>query len=689
MANGVVDPGTALAMQGAIEQERGLARSWSAGANATVQAAYQQSAANKGALAADQIRQRYFKKEWEQIQDARINPLQTRLQSAKALREQTLMTTVMPVKGAALRPGLDPAMPNPNSQLGIPAAPAEGAGDVTIQPPDQTQIMDEEGGIERALGSDELSYIDPVSGEPVPISSPRGVAIMQQADSDFWGEYSAVNTEMMDVLGDYSGNPFADQMAERLIDLTIKQGNVATTGQTDPMKAQAYMDQRQEFEANMELKRQDVGAGKLALETQTAGLDVAARDAGRLASEDAAFRDLLGDKIFGKMQQGTALTRREKLEAASAVRTHRALQEKGILQRAKSGVYTIPAVIANEPSNWQGHMMTRDPVFQTYYGQEFATLANNTMGAIQNMDPVEMETTLRNAGAGDLEIARANEGLWNDPNLTAIVEKIANSSGAAVEANDRAMLRRLPELERQDPNMSGVIDSVLDQQIAQMRAAGYDPDEERMRAERYIPFFEATYGRVAPPTMDEFTTARVAHLLEGRRPPTPQAIEGLGTPFRAPEQPTGPLAPTPSDMPRSIFGPQAGTEQLPEEKAPATLAPSETKTVGEPSEWERVYGPGAKRPEEAIAAAARGVVGGVSSLARAGFGYEPSAPRERARGFAYDVEGRVLGRDGKPLEMSNPYANMELPVLKELIDSLPADSQAYELLAEAIASKGQ
>ena len=98
MANGgAVDAGTQLAMQGAMEMERGSARAWSAGATAGVQAAYMQSAMQKGAMAAENIRNRYFKKEFEQIQEMRIQPLQDRLKAAQELRNNTLMMTTMPV----------------------------------------------------------------------------------------------------------------------------------------------------------------------------------------------------------------------------------------------------------------------------------------------------------------------------------------------------------------------------------------------------------------------------------------------------------------------------------------------------------------------------------------------------------------------------------------------------------------
>ena len=309
---------------------------------------------------------------------------------------------------------------------------------------------------------DQLAFMDPVSGQPIAVSSARGRQMMVEADKDFLGEYSTVNTEIMDVLAEYTGNPYADKMADALMGNIVKQGNVATTGQTDPASAQQAMEDRQMWESQQEIRQQAVEEGAFKVETREAGLDVSTRDAERLVETDPAFADLLGEKIIGKMQQGKPLTRQEKLETANAVRTHRTLQEKAIAQRARSKDFFISPTNVTNPENWEADMMVNDGAFQYYHVAEMASLQNAAKGDLMAMEPEDMESILRQFGAGDLEIQKAQEGLWADPVLSLALEAYANSTGAFQTANDRAWMRRMPELERQQPELGDEIDARFD-----------------------------------------------------------------------------------------------------------------------------------------------------------------------------------------------------------------------------------
>lgn len=645
-----VDPATQAAMEGAMQKHRGFARMWSAGAGPGVQAAYQQSAATQGMMAAQNIRQRYFQKEWEQIRDTRLKPLQDRLKSAQARREAMLQTTVMPVTrvvSAEEAQGISERLqPQPPQITTVPGKPtkegAQGSEAITMPPAPAPNPALSSPQLNATVAEEQLAVVDPASGMPVPISSARGVSVLQQAESEFWGEYTNVNREMMDVLGEYSGNPYADRMAERLIDFTTRQANVATTGQGDAQAAQEWMENRQEWEAQQELRGQTVKTGAFALETQEAGLDVTARDAERLAATDASFRDLLGDKITSKLEQGQELTRREKFEASSAVRTHRGLQEKQIAQRAKQRVFTIPAINVTNPENWQADMMTGDAAYQTYYGQELAQLSNAAVGELQEMPQDQMVSILRQYGASDAEVERAVNGLWNDPNVARVVEAYVNSTGAAREANDRAYLRRLPELERQQPELTAIIDGTLEETILAAKQAGETLDWDRIRAERYIPFFEIIHDRAAPPVMDPATENRVLEHLDRK------AAEG------APVQPVGALAPEPLTT-------APGAPPV-EERAPVAEK-SAGGTIGESNEFDRV-------------------IGAVSS------GYRLAKKAlDRVLGFDPEQQATRQRREVAELTEDNPYADMELPNLRELLDRAPRYSEARLQILDAIRAK--
>jgi hypothetical protein len=703
---------------------------WSAGASETVKAAYMQSASQKGALAADQIRQRYYKKEWEQIQATRITPLRDQLQAAKDAREKTLMSTVMPVP-RTMQPGESAQMSSelgldiPGAQTVVPGKKGKdgqvGASTVATGAPQAAPNLAMQG---ETIGvtqhEDMLALMDPVSGVPVALGGPRGKSIVQNADSMFWGEYSRVTSSMMDTLGEYVGNPYADSMAENLIAEVIKQGNIATTGQTDPHDAERHMMDRQEFEADQEIKGQQIAEGKVQADTGAAEREIGAREAGGLIGTSKRFDDSLGSKIIGKYQTGKPLTKNEQFQAAAAARHERGLQEKQILARAKQDYYTIPPALAEIPQNWQGHMMTRDPVYQTFFGNAFADLANSKAGEINAMEPADREALIRAHGGGETDVLKAENQLWKDANLQIILKSITESSGASQKANDTAYIRRLPSLEAQDPNVATTIDATLDRFIAEARANGLDVDEERIRAQRYVPFVEATLGRDQgrdqwgdPLNMDPHTEQRATELFQRRNPPPPPPVEsarvkhwrgggdpadidvdgmarptpglGLAEPEAPPEAPTGPLRAEPRNLPynMNLLSDQPSEAQT----APALPTGLETSTSGSASEWERVYGAGAKRPGEAAADLLSGIVSGVATAGRSLFGYErgqrePGVVQEN--GFAYDMEGRPLDVNGQPLEYSNPYINMDPSVLKSLAISLPPESQAHKLIADAI-----
>ena len=160
------------------------------------------------------------------------------------------------------------------------------------------------------------------------------------------------------------------------------------------------------------------------------------------------------------------------------------------------------------------------------------------------------------------------------------------------------------------------------------------------------------------------------------------------------EQPTGPLAAAREEAisaaPRGVYG--GATEQPPEEAPPATPTATETTTTGAATEWERVYGAG-RAPHQLLgkaATAARGASRRFAKFTEHAFGYEPTVPVPTSRSIAYDAEGRPYGSDGKLLELSNPYANMELPVLTEILKNLPSDAQVTEQIQQAIdALRGQ
>jgi hypothetical protein len=652
-------------------------------------------------MAAQNIRNRYFKKEWEQIQEIEVQQHLDRLSAAEDTRRNTLLTTTMPVK----------RMVSPEEQssrgLGI-AAEQHAAGHGQVQsipgapgrdgkptqstidqppPPPPNTMGDQEIGAVEA--EDMLALMDPVSGTPIAVSSDRGISLIKNANSAYWGTYGEVMQNMMSIGVKYAGNPYADKFMSEVLGQVEKQASMSATGQTDPQAAQEWMEGRQQWEAEQSIRNQNVDRGRLALETNEADLQVAVRDADRLAGTDAAFRDLVGDKIVGKFESGEQLTRSESLEASSAVAKHRSLQEKAILQRVNQRVFTISTANLPNPSNWLPEMSTGDPTFKLYYNQAFQEAVANKLPEFRDMDPEFAGEKLLALGANPTEVQLFMAGGGAGPTVIEAIQTELSQTGEVQKAYDQAFLRRLPQLEKQQPELAGLIDQSIEQTIQEMRNLGYNPNEELLRTDRYRTFFESTYQRRAPDYHDPDTFYRlartkdrqVAEADDRRREAEARetallekqaALHSLGVyPEGGTTRPTGPLAKPAPPV---------------EVQAPAQPAATETTTTGESSEWDRVYGPGAT-PSELLVKGALGAVQGVARFSRRAFGdYQPLLVREPTRAVSYNIQGQPLDEDGQPLESSNPYVNLPRNILQQLISTTPSDSQAFELLEEALAA---
>ncbi len=541
MANGsggAVDFGTSLQMQGAMTMERGLARMFSAGASETVKGAYQQSAMQKGALAAQNIRNRYFQTEFKQVLEARINPLNERLSAAKEARAAALQTTVMPVpsmlsaeqvqeKAELLGHGKQELQAVPGAP-GADGSPSQEMVTQDIAAPNPALSGPELGAVEY---EEILALMDPTSGAPVPFSSARGIKLWQDIESDYWGEYAAVNQELMQVMSEYKGNPYADNYAQELMNQTIKQGNVATTGQGDPMQAQQMWEDRQTYEADMEAKQQGLAAGQqqieqgvLSRQKDEAVIEVATRDAARALESDPRFESLLGSAIADKFESGQPLTQQEKFEAASAVKQYRAGQEAQIARAAKLPDFRFNSENLKNPENWRT-VITRDKhAFPKFYAQAMkGAIQDKVTDISKNLRSDSPEAhqaqvaELMKAGATPDDLALFNEGLGSrTPNLDAVIEGLASSPQAMQQANDIAFIRLLPEIERRQPQVADIIDQTIQGTIDTMRAHGLDVDEDLLWADRYRAFFESTYWELAPSYHDQQTMQDVANALDAR-----------------------------------------------------------------------------------------------------------------------------------------------------------------------------
>jgi hypothetical protein len=685
---GAVPERTMAQMKGQMGFEEGVARIFTAGQPASVVQSAMESARQRGAMAAENIRARYFQAEFKQVQEARIKPLQEELKGAIAQRDAALKMTVMPVN-RVLNPGetraaIDATEPPPPPQLqAVPGkAKADGTqAQETVEMPGQPIPNPALAGPQmNAMVSEEaLSFIDPVSGDPVRVSSARGIDIARLAEHEFWGTFGRISTEMMNVYSEYKGNPFAEGAMNQMMDQIIKQANMATTGAGDPMEAQKRFEGRQAWELEQSKNREGILASQqaraqseetvlasqqertqrgLGIGEKEAGYQVGATRARDMAQTRPEFRKgFLGDDLASKSEWDA----KDTVQAAAAVAAFDTAEKERIARLDKSGIFRIPNELVGIPENWQTSIREGYSAWRPVYGQEITTIVNTTANRMRQMPKEERDAILTQFGADSEVIWHADHNNYADPNLKAVIEAYAQSTGAAQLAEKRTMLRVLPEVTRQQPELMNVIQGVLSQamdyqdMMAEQGAVDDDGNpyvpapRERMLADPYPYFMMAVTGDGNwPMDVKPRESEDALYLLNKREAaPPPQ------------EQPTGPLAPSILETPPTARAAQPWDVQYTNEQAAPTL-----------TEFERVYGKGATNPLAAIGSWR---------------GYSDQ-PRSFSPGTAFDTQNRPIDqRTGALVELTNPYVNLPIAVLESLRRSMPDGTAGVELIDEAIA----
>jgi hypothetical protein len=210
-----------------------------------------------GAESAENLRNRFYQKEWEQVHNTRVQPLIQRLQAAKMLFEQQSSIAMRPVQSViGLEEGEAAAMAGARASAPTPEGTPNAGPEV---PPNPALTAGQVGAMKM---SEQLSIINPMTGQPIAYDSQEGYAVYQKMVDDFWGEYQAVNVEMMDIIGEYQGNPFADYAASTIIENTMKQAGQGVTGKTDPIQQQQHMMDMEKQRAETEAQQMAAAAAR-------------------------------------------------------------------------------------------------------------------------------------------------------------------------------------------------------------------------------------------------------------------------------------------------------------------------------------------------------------------------------------------------------------------------------------------
>ncbi len=489
MANqvqGPVSPGTALRARGAQGMERAMGRMFSVGSDPATKAAYMQTSERRGQEAAQQIRMRYFKQEFEQILDLEVKPETDRLQEYFAGMSGRLQTSVMPVPYAkspeevaqrqdavGMTEQSTEVIPGATTAEGKPGAPTL----ISRETPSQNAGFQGD-----ALGvvevKEQLAFM--IDGKPVPVDSAEGIAYMQSEHSQMGLLNREVQTTIMDKLAKYAGNPYAAQYMDSMTAQLSKQAGQTATGLADPAEAVKFMEDRQTFDEKIETD--NLAQRETELQNQRAmGNRAALVETARELVMRGRTPTGLSEKLAEKLRNGDELTELQAATVAQAQKLHIEQVNKNAANALKSGTGIKPM---NEHNTefWHGDLATGNSPTSQEYRQEYSHSMDDSSAQEERKF-----LTLGEKGTDRAARQKAQFNKWGiDPDEQAnywttgeITEGIkagldadAAAGGSRQKAQGIAMVKVLAKLEHENSRQgSGEItrqvDAVLDRKEAE------------------------------------------------------------------------------------------------------------------------------------------------------------------------------------------------------------------------------
>lgn len=563
---GAASKGTELSAQAAQGFQNNLGRMLSVGQEPGVRQQVMQQHQDQGAKAAHTIRMRYFQEEFKQVQSMRVQPELDRKKDAFGLLQQTLDTQTRPVPRIKSNQELDAEMEaggHTQDQYSTVQVGTDGEGKPKVEPVLNRQPGQHGGYQGDSTGmveSTEVLSFTGADGRPIAVASPEGVSHRQAALTAFGQVNTSVMQNIMGIMGEYAGNPFASQYGMKLIEHLEKESSLAATGQADPQKGQEFLDQHEQREnaaAESDAKQQEMEQANIAEQgVQNSLLQQARTNVEDLDLNASLKSKLLNDEELTPLQKATvAATQDRQNELLSKNASTAARRTTGISQ----------ANLHNS-QNYMNDLSTRDPVFQQDYGSNMADLQNGYMEKLRHRTQDELAEQFRQAGIADhVSAANAfrNHGTFLNDDVEAYLEQMTSGQDFRDAANGMAMLNRLPSLEQEQPEVARQIDNTLDYVEENMRSYNDSLGEEAipleqleqrvrdMRADRHRVFFRTEYNYDPSKTMSD---AHKSFKTRGRTKYNAYGVSksaksrGLGTQGANPTDPTGPLASSP-DLP--------------------------------------------------------------------------------------------------------------------------------------------
>ena len=461
-----VSEGTLMEVAGEQMMQGGLGTMFSAAQRGGQAAATRATFQKIGEENAQNIRNRFYQKEMEQVKKMRIDPILERIKLAE--REYQLKSSVK-VRTIGKIEGYDAESIAKNAQLQAatapPAPPQEvksGSGETAkteIMPgtptPAPSQILtgDVMGGQSVTEGLSVLDPMDPTGQRAINATTAEGQSILDRHTADFWQIYSDANMELMDIFAEYAGNPFMDNAMRGLAEETMNQAGFGVTGQKTPDEQVAFRRQVEDDDQARLLKREELATAR----KRNADFDTKARKTEGMTQ--AAGRRSFGLGVGSKDNTDEQNEAEYKLEIAE--RTAKLKAEKN------DGLFRFPkAVIANPGSRTLASEVRDEPKYKAYVKEELAGPIKDLMNEHAN-DP--QAWAKRYTGIlGDQGTQAAGAEAPGSTAMAYYAQQVAmaGSNGGTARAN--SLTRRLEEISTwQDP-----LKNKIDNELAVLRARG-------------------------------------------------------------------------------------------------------------------------------------------------------------------------------------------------------------------------
>jgi len=491
---------SALMQQSYIQSAAGLAALWEKAKAPQAAGAVIEGGKITGETMAKSMQERYFKKEFELVRKTKVAPiLQSmqddveKLRQGLAIATRPIQRTVNAVDGQMLAETVAGGEPTMVEQ---PTGKKDKDGKPLTQlvpqaaPPAPNPALGQ-GQIGAVETYDALSIVDPSTGLPVDLSDPRAIKIHGQFTDAYWDSYGQKTMQLLDLFGEYAGNPFADQAAKTILEHTTQLAGQAATAETNPQRQAEVMLRRQKMQADIDQSRAATEESQLGILGARGGMAAGARF-GRAGVTEPGYEDvargmdpalLSGDRqpspqeqaelsgLYG-MKGGIWDTRQAQARAALA----------GIAARQKAGLMPIPISELGKPDTWPQILRDTDPGYKGLIKQRATELANGVQTKLEALSPDERAAAVRAVGA-DINVQEmAAQGMWRNPQVQAALEQIALSGEGRVQAENYAIQNRFAEIARTQDGVRQILDQVVDQYIAEARSAGHEisPAAERM-----------------------------------------------------------------------------------------------------------------------------------------------------------------------------------------------------------------